>query len=270
MTSGRAALYVATAAGLSLGVRALYDPPPLSVAIGAFAFYGGLVTTGVLVPRLGMFADVLWRGPQGARGVALTFDDGPHPVHTRAILKKLDAAGVKGTFFVIGSKVERHPDVVREIAARGHLVALHGDVHDRLLAFRTPATVRADLVRARERLASLLGEAPSLYRPAVGQTNPRIARVADELGLSIVGWSVRGRDGVATRPDAVVRRVVPKLCDGAIVLLHDAAEKDDREPAAIAAIDRILAAMRAQQLAGVRVDAWIDAPKPGVSPPAAS
>jgi peptidoglycan/xylan/chitin deacetylase (PgdA/CDA1 family) len=256
VTPGRAALYVATAAGLALGVRAAYDPPPLSIALGAFVLYGGLVTTGVLVPRLEMFADVLWRGPDGSRGVALTFDDGPHPVHTRAILKKLDAAGVKATFFVIGQKVERHPDVVREIAARGHLVALHGDAHDRLLAFRTPETVRADLTRARDRLAALLGEPPVLYRPAVGQTNPRIARVADELGLAIVGWSVRARDGIATRADAVVRRVVPKLRDGAIVLLHDAAERDDREPAAVEALDRILDAMHARQLVAVRIDEW--------------
>jgi peptidoglycan/xylan/chitin deacetylase (PgdA/CDA1 family) len=106
-------------------------------------------------------------------------------------------------------------------------------------------------------LARATGERPRLYRPAVGQTNPRIARVARELGLTIVGWSVRGRDGVRTDAARVVKRVVPRLRDGAIVLLHDAAERDDREPAACTALPRILAAMRERGLEAVRLDAWI-------------
>jgi peptidoglycan/xylan/chitin deacetylase (PgdA/CDA1 family) len=91
----------------------------------------------------------------------------------------------------------------------------------------------------------------------VGQTNPRIAKAAAELGLTLVGWSVRARDGVATDPSRVVARVVPRLRDGAIVLLHDAAERDDREPAAPAALPRILEAMRERGLRAVRVDEWI-------------
>jgi peptidoglycan/xylan/chitin deacetylase (PgdA/CDA1 family) len=117
--------------------------------------------------------------------------------------------------------------------------------------------VRADLARAVEFLATTTGERPRLYRPAVGQTNPRIARIAGELGLTIVGWSVRGRDGVRADAGRVVERVVPRLRDGAIVLLHDAAERDDHEPAAGTALPRILAAMRERGLEPVRLDAWM-------------
>jgi peptidoglycan/xylan/chitin deacetylase (PgdA/CDA1 family) len=205
-----------------------------------------------------MFADVVWEGPEGAHGVALTFDDGPHPQWTRAVLDALEAAGARATFFVIGEKAAKHPEVVREIAARGHLVGVHGDRHDRFLSMRSAARVRGDLTRAVELLEKTTGARPRLYRPAVGQTNPTIARVAADLGLTIVGWSVRGRDGVRADPREVAGRIAPGLRDGAIVLLHDAAEHDDRDPAAPAALPHILAAMRERGLDPVRLDAWLD------------
>jgi len=258
MAPGRALLVVATLAAVALTLRSLLGSPvPLWLSLGAFGAYAGLITWGVLDPSLEMFADVMWRGPEGARGVALTFDDGPHPRFTRSVLDALDAAGARATFFVIGEKGVRHPELLREVVARGHLVGVHGDRHDRLLSLRSTARVRADLTRAVETLATATGERPRLYRPAVGQTNPRIARIAAELGLTIVGWSVRGRDGIRTDPTSVVERVVPRLRNGAIVLLHDAAERDDHEPAAGVALPGILAAMRERGLEAVRLDAWI-------------
>jgi peptidoglycan-N-acetylglucosamine deacetylase len=259
MTTGRAILVLGTTVAMALAVRSLLGSPvPLWVSGSAFLAYAGLVTLGVLRPSLEMFADVVWRGPEGAKGVALTFDDGPHPQHTRSVLDLLDQAGAKATFFVIGEKGQRHPEILREIVARGHLLGVHGDHHDRLLAFRSLAYVRADLARATEALTAVAGQRPRLYRPAVGQTNPRIAQAAKELGLTLVGWSVRARDGIKSDPDSVVARVVPRLRDRAIVLLHDAAERDDREPAAPAALPRILEAMRERGLRAVRVDEWID------------
>ena len=160
--------------------------------------------------------------------------------------------------FVIGEKATRHPELLREIAARGHLLGVHGDKHDRLLSLRSTAAVRADLSRAVDALTSITGRRPTLYRPPVGQTNPRIALAASELGLTIVGWSVRARDGVVTDADRIVKRVVPRLADRAIVLLHDAAEHDDREPAGPLALPTLLAAMRERGLSAVRLDAWLD------------
>jgi peptidoglycan-N-acetylglucosamine deacetylase len=246
-------------AALTLTVRAaLGMAVPLWLALLAFVGYAALITWGVLSPSLEMFAEVVWRGPEGARGVALTFDDGPHPASTRAVLETLERAGAKATFFVIGEKAMRHPELVREIASRGHLVGVHGDRHDRALSFRSLERVRADLVRVVDVVTQATGERPRFYRPPVGQTNPRIARAAKELGLTIVGWSLRGRDGIRARPERVVARVVPKLRDGAIVLLHDAAEKDDRKPAAPDALPRILDALHARNIPAVRIDAWLE------------
>jgi peptidoglycan/xylan/chitin deacetylase (PgdA/CDA1 family) len=257
MSTGRAALVVATMAALALAVRsALGAPVPLWVALVAFAGYAGLVTWGVLSPSLEMFAEVVWHGPEGARGVALTFDDGPHPIFTRSVLEELDRAGVKATFFVIGEKGARQPELLKEMAARGHLVGVHGDRHDRAFSFRSMRRVRSDLERAVDVVAKATGERPRFFRPPVGQTNPRIAKAAKELGLTIVGWSLRGRDGIRADPKRVAARVIPRLRDGAIVLLHDAAERDDRKPAAPEALPRILAALREREIQAVRIDAW--------------
>ena len=258
MTPGRALLLVASLAALALTIRSLLGSPvPFWFALLALAIYAGVLGWGVLDPSLEMFAEVMWRGPEGARGVALTFDDGPHPVWTRTVLDALEAQGARATFFVIGEKGARHADVLREVVARGHLVGIHGERHDRLLSLRSTSRVRDELMRAVDLLANATGQRPRLYRPPVGQTNPRIARVARELGLTIVGWSVRARDGIATDAERITERVVPELRDGAIVLLHDAAERDDREPAAGRAVPRILAAMRDRGLEPVRLDAWM-------------
>ena len=161
MTRGRATLLLGTFLALCLAVRSLVrTPPPLGVSIAAFIGYAALVILGVLRPSLQMFAEVLWRGPEGARGVALTFDDGPHPESTLAVLDMLDRASAKATFFVIGEKATRWPDVIREIVKRGHLLGVHGNKHDRLLSLRSLSRVRADLASAVEELTKLTGERP--------------------------------------------------------------------------------------------------------------
>jgi len=261
MPLARVLLYVATIGAIALVARSvLVGPVHFAVAAAALVGYIALVLAGVLVLRLGMFADVLWRGEDDDRGVALTFDDGPSAAHTPRILDMLDDAGVKATFFVIGRKAADHPEIVRDIAQRGHAVGVHGYQHDRLFSLRSPAYVRADLERARRTIEEIVGERPKLFRPPIGHTNAVIAKAARALDLTVVGWSVRGLDGVTgARPERVAARIARGLCDGAIVLLHDAAEHDDHEPAAVAALPRILEAMRRKELEGVRVDAWLDA-----------
>ncbi len=103
------------------------------------------------------------------------------------------------------------------------------------------------------------GRRPRLFRPPIGHTNPTIARVAEGLGLVVVGWTLGGRDGIArARPRDVADRVRRDLRDGAIVLLHDAPERGDREPAAIAALPAILEAMAAERLDAVPVATWVE------------
>jgi len=250
MPPARAALYIATPAMLAWTVHAVVErPPSLAWAAIALAGYVALLLAGILVLRLRVFVDAVVGGPRGARGIALTFDDGPHPLWTPRVLRVLADHGAVATFFVAGHKVDAHPHVVRAILEAGHTVGLHSYADDRLFSLRSERRVRDDLQRGVQAIARVVGDRPLLFRPPMGHTNPTIARVVDEMDLIVVGWSVAGRDGVASaRPAAVAARVRRGLRDGAIVLLHDSPEKGDREPAALRALPEILEAAHAARL----------------------
>ncbi len=261
MSLGRGVLYVASATGLALLVRSIaFKPLPLWIALVAFGLYAAIVLGGVLAPQLEMYASVVWRGPHRSTSVALTFDDGPHPEHTRRVLDVLDDYGVKACFFVLGSKAERHPEIVGEIVARGHEVGIHGYEHDRLLSLRSPKRIEAELARALAVVEQATGKRPTMLRPPVGHVSPRTETAASRLGLDIVAWSVRGRDGLAkATASAVTARVVRGLRPGAIILLHDAAEHDDRRPVAAEALPAILRAAAGQGLSFALVSEYVEA-----------
>ncbi len=260
MPLGRVVLWVASIGAIALCVRSfVLGPVPPLVAWVAFAGYVAIAVTGVLVPQLEMFGEVISRGDPGTRAVALTFDDGPSPLTTPRVLEALAAASAKATFFVLGAKAAAHPDVLRAIVAAGHAVGVHGYDHQRLYALLTPSAVAADIERASAVIEREAGLRPRWFRPPVGQVSPRTAAGARRAGLSIVAWSVRGLDGLRRRtPEQVVARITRGLAPGAIVLMHDAAEHEDFEPASIAALPRVLAALVEKGLATVTLDELID------------
>jgi peptidoglycan-N-acetylglucosamine deacetylase len=260
MTFGRALLYIATAAGFALLARTLIQGPvPVWVSVIALLGYAAIVLLGVFWPQLGMYGHVLWHGPEQAE-VVLTFDDGPHPEHTMRVLDRLDAAGVQATFFVIGRKVRAHPQVALQIMKRGHKIGVHGDQHDRWMTLRTTKRITEDLTRCIEAVEQATGVRPRLFRPPVGLVSPRVAQAADRLNLQMVLWSVRGKDGVASsRADRIVARVTRGVRPGAIVMLHDAAERDDRTPLADKVLPRVLDAISARGLKIVALDQWMRA-----------
>ena len=154
--------------------------------------------------------------------VAITFDDGPHPEGTPAVLAALDSAGAKATFFLIGEQVVRHPTLAAEIAAAGHGVAVHGHRHRNQLRL-PPAAVRADLERGIDAIAAATGAAPSLYRPPYGIFSAGGLAGVRALGVDILLWSRWGRDWAASAtPDSIARRVTHRLDAGDVLLLHDA------------------------------------------------
>ena len=228
-------MLVAAAAVLAvLGARGL-----VLIALGGYAV---VLLAGVMIPQLAMFAPVILRLDSTHPEIALTFDDGPLPASTREVLATLARFDARATFFVLGEKVRAAPDVLREIANAGHEIGIHGDWHDRLLSLRNPRRIIADIERARDAVAAVIGKRPTLFRPPLGHVSPRTAVAAKRLGLTLVGWSVRSRDGLAgAAADSVQRRVTAGLCPGAIILLHDAAERGEREPAGVATLPGILA-----------------------------
>jgi peptidoglycan/xylan/chitin deacetylase (PgdA/CDA1 family) len=259
MPPARVALYSATVGVLVLSARSvMMGPPPLQWSLLAGLGYAGLLLGSVLVLRWRVFVDAVVRGPRAARGIALTFDDGPHPKWTPRVLATLAEHHAKATFFVIGRKAEEHPDLVRSMLEAGHTVGLHSYAHDRLLSLRGEKRVREDLSRGMAVLEAITGARPTLFRPPIGHTNPIIARVVDALDLTVVGWTVSGHDGIASaRADDVAARVRRSLRDGTIVALHVAPELGDREPAAIQALPAILDAVAAERFEIVPLAGWL-------------
>ena len=214
-----------------------------------------VATLGVLLPGLAVYGDVLSRGPRTRPEVALTFDDGPHPETTRRVLAILREHGVTATFFVLGEKARAHPDVVREIVQAGHGLGLHGYTHDRLYSLRSSARVAADLENARAALHDAAGIATALFRPPVGFVSHAVALAADRAGLTLVGFSARTRDGLArTDSTTVLARATAALENGAILVLHDAAERDDRVPASLAVLGELCAEVARRGFVPVTLD----------------
>lgn len=246
--------------GAAFGSTAITGQPSWGVSAALCFLWAALATTGVFVPRLQMFGPVLCRGPRGRGEVALTFDDGPNPVTTRRVLAILEGTNHRATFFVLGEKARRYPDVVREIRDAGHGLGIHGDRHDRMHSFRAPKRVYEELLRAGSAVEAAAGVRPRWFRPPIGHTSPNSLRGAKRARLIVVGWSARGFDGLKRRrPEAVLLSLQKTLEDGAIVLLHDAAERDDFEPASLSVLPELLAHLDQKNLVSRRLDDWFDA-----------
>jgi peptidoglycan-N-acetylglucosamine deacetylase len=253
MSAGKLLLLSSGTAGLALAVAHLlapgFPPWPLVFAIAGFA---AIILTGVMTPRLAMFAPIVCRATSGRPELALTFDDGPSPSSTPKVLAELARHHARATFFVLGAKAQRHPEILRAIQAGGHEIGVHGHTHDRLLSIRHPRRITADLMQAQGIIHEVTGQRPHLFRPPVGHVSPRTAVAARRLALTLVGWSIRAYDGVGGASAADVgRRVVNRLEPGAIVLLHDASERAQYEPAGVTALPTILAEAARRGLACV-------------------
>jgi peptidoglycan/xylan/chitin deacetylase (PgdA/CDA1 family) len=198
-----------------------------------------------LAPVLPTVAGAL-RVPRTLEGDAatLTFDDGPHPEGTPAVLEALATADTKAIFFLVGEQVERNPSLAAEIAAAGHTVASHGYRHiNQLRRF----DVRDDLKRAHDAIAGATAAEPTLYRPPYGIFSwPGLAAVRERYEPLL--WSKWGHDWRArTTPEAIAAEVTEDLRPGDVLLLHDAdhysAAGSHRRTAA--ALPRILEAVQA-------------------------
>ena len=155
-------------------------------------------------------------------GVAITFDDGPHPQGTPAVLEVLARAGATGTFFLVGEQVERFPALAAEIAAAGHEIALHGYRHTLLLR-RSPRGLADDLDRAAAVIEEATGRAPAVYRPPYGVFSSHALRLVRLRGWEPLLWSHWGHDwGANDLPGRIVERATAGLERGDVVLLHDA------------------------------------------------
>ena len=182
-------------------------------------------------------------------GVALTFDDGPDPLGTPAVLDQLAELGWTATFFLLGSQLRAFPDVARDVVAAGHEIAVHGDQH-RSHLIRTPADVHRDLARALADISEVTGTRPRWYRAPYGHFSAGTLRAAAAVGLEPVVWTSWGRDWRGGPAEEVLRHVVRGLGDGGTVLLHDSdcTSEPGSWRATLGALPPLVAALREQGL----------------------
>lgn len=166
-----------------------------------------------------------WLGPvrcrEEGKEVKVTIDDGPSPEETPELLDLLDEHGVKAVFFMIGEKVRKHPDLVREVVRRGHEIGNHTMTHPQGTFWCAgPWRTRREILECQEVIREATGVTPRFFRAPVGHRNLFTHPVAKEAGLEVVAWSRRGFDGIDKDAAKVIGRILP-LEKGDIVLMHE-------------------------------------------------
>jgi peptidoglycan/xylan/chitin deacetylase (PgdA/CDA1 family) len=198
-------------------------------ALGAVRTAFGLVAIGLafmLATRhalagLPLNKGVVRRVETREKVVALTYDDGPHPIFTPEILKALDKYGVKATFFMIGSLMERHPAIVKDVVARGHAIGNHTYTHPHNIEADTPAEVMRELDRCEQVIERMTGKRTQIFRPPLGLVDRAVLRIAEEAGYRTILWTVCADHHDAPTPELMAQRVLKEIRPGAIILAHD-------------------------------------------------
>lgn len=210
-----------------------------------------LVLDNLALTVCGLLPRSRWLGPNltrlpaaaAARGeIALTIDDGPDPEVTPAVLDLLDRYQARATFFCIGERAQRHPQLCREIVARGHAVENHSHRHRHAFALMGMGGFRRELREAQHALAAITGQVPGFFRAPAGIRSPLLDPVLSGLGLRLASWTRRGFDTRTGDAALLLRRLGANLRAGDILLLHDgnAARTADGQPVILEVLPRLL------------------------------
>jgi peptidoglycan/xylan/chitin deacetylase (PgdA/CDA1 family) len=229
----------------------------LSVSAGAVALLLLIFTIalGSFYLPSGIFGRPLLRGPADRPLVALTFDDGPDPASTPAVLMMLRRHGVRATFFVIGERAARHPELLALMAQQGHQIENHSLRHSYATPFLPRGKLLAELLATQELIKRACGQAPRWFRPPIGILSPPVVAAARQAGLGLCGWSCKSRDGwSSTTVENALSKLQAALRPGAILLLHDAADRGGHTPIAPAVLERLLPLIAEQGLRPVPLD----------------
>ena len=182
------------------------------------------LTTFGLIPRSAILGHNITRLPDSGaneNAVAITIDDGPHPVATPKVLDILDAYGAKATFFCIGDRVLNYPDIAREIVHRGHRIENHSMHHSHTFSVPIVGRLRREVVAAQDAIYKTTGQLPRFFRAPAGLRNFLLDRVLQRSDLQLASWTRRGFDTVNTDAETVAKRLVTELKPRDILLLHD-------------------------------------------------
>src|SRR5947209_7668122 len=189
------------------------------IAAAAGLTAAGVASYGAIAPESQLFGKTLHRLAE-PKQLALTFDDGPNDPHTLNLLDVLAKQDVKATFFLIGKHAAVKPEIAGRIAVAEHTIGNHTYTHPNL-AFCGEKRIRRELSECEKTLTDAVGVHSKLFRPPFGARRPAVLKVAHEMGLTTVCWSVTCYDWKVTTAERVERHAARQISGGDIILLHD-------------------------------------------------
>lgn len=268
MSLCRADKFLLASAAATVGSAAVFGPGPLSLGV-PFGAHALLMIDGIFRPDSSVLYPTLVRGRTDQPRVALTFDDGPDPEITPAVLDLLAEYDARATFFVIGRHLEEHRALGERIHREGHELGNHSWHHSYLLNFSSAAGHGVEIDRCSQLIKSVTqSDREPLYRPPVGLKSPAMARAAHKRHLDVVAWSIHSRDTFASDARSVANGVVRRIRPGDIVLLHDGHDRDrQHRPLILQILPLLLQGLRERGLKSVAVSELSNETQPATPAP---
>ncbi|MGR6342060.1 polysaccharide deacetylase family protein [Priestia megaterium] len=228
------------------------------VIISAIIFFVLLYTVVPYFLSRGLGVKVFKRGRDLSK-VAFTFDDGPNPIYTPILLDLLKENNVKATFFVVGTKVEKYPELIQRMHNEGHLIGIHNYLHHSNW-FMSPWKVRKGLEETAKVIEAITGVTPIYYRPPWGMLN--LFDFVRKGTYKIILWSIMAEDWRTSGGSEKIKHRLAKIKGGDVILLHDCGDTFGAEIDAprntINALKDVLKAVKTKGFTCVRVDELLE------------
>ena len=208
---------------VTAGLLCIFD---LRMAVIPLAIYLAICLVAPFLPAFSFFLPIISRGNSGKKAVAISFDDGPDPLTTPALLNLLSSHNIKATFFVVGKKAAEHPELIRQIISQGHSIGNHTYSHDNFIMLKSSSTLLKEIEYTQDILKGL-GVIPLAFRPPVGITNPRLRNVLLKLGMYNVNFSCRAMDCGNRFVLRLSSKILKSVRPGDIIVLHDMRPKKE-------------------------------------------
>ena len=234
-----------------VAARVLPFTVPLHVWVLSGIALDALLLFAVFERRAPLWGRIMSRGRPRTPAIAITFDDGPTEPYTSQILDVLRACGARATFFVLGTRAETAPDVVRRAASEGHEIGNHTWDHA-ALPLRTPAAMRQTICRTSDLIQRITGRRPQVFRAPFGWRNPWLDGAARKEGCEPIAWTVGVYDTDRPGVDVIVERAIDGFVNGSILLLHDGRSLDP-EPDASQVVEALPRIVHEAQRRGFRL-----------------
>ncbi|MFD1447979.1 polysaccharide deacetylase family protein [Oceanobacillus profundus] len=207
------------------------------------------------------YPDVFFlQGASDQNQVALTFDDGPDPRFTNEVLDVLNQYDVPATFFLLGSRAAAYPEIVTRIQNEGHVIGNHTYFHPNLVDEADLGTLEQEVIRTEDELYDMIGYRTHLFRPPYGFLYDELVEQLARMNYSVIGWTVDSLDWQEDPPEVIASNVLDIMHPGAIILMHDGAERDGDRTNTIESLHQIIPTLQQQGYEFVTVPELLNIP----------